>query len=133
MKSLPRRSLGILTVVGAFFALTNVSEARGRAKKLPPPKIPYTAIISVDQSAMTITVGPKNSTATGTRTYKFTAKTRVTANGRAGTAAQLTPGQQVRIGAGADPTVAEELTVTAPPADPQYGGTHKKGAVRGDE
>ena len=95
--------------------------ARG---KKPPPKIPYTAIISVDTAAKTITVGPKNSTATGTKTYKFTDKTTVTNGGKPGTLADLTPGQQIHVGTGMDEGVAEEFAVTPPPADPEYGGHH---------
>ena len=129
MKQILRSSVNLLAIVSVFFGLTTVADAagmRGSKKRVPPPKIPYTAIISVDQSAMTITVGPKNSTATGTKTYKFTAKTRITANGQPGTVASLAPGQQVHIGAGIDPTIADELTVTAPPADPQYSGHDKQ-------
>ena len=83
-----------------FFALTTVADAGGKGKKAAPPKIAYTAIISVDTAAKTITVGPKNSTATGTKTYKFTDKTTVTVNGKAGTLADLTPGQQIHVGIG---------------------------------
>ena len=74
---------------------------------------------------MTITVGPKNSTATGTKTFKYTAATEVTVNGKPGTVASLTPGQQIQVGTGADETIAEQLKVTPPPADPEYAGIKK--------
>ena len=124
MKSILRWSASLFAVFLIFFTLTTVSHAGSPAKR-PPPKIAYTAIISVDTSAMTITVGPKNSTATGTKTYKFTTKTTITTNGNPGTIADLAPGQQIHVGLGADETIAEELKVTPPPADPQYSGKPK--------
>ena len=122
MKQILRWPASILAVACVFFSLTDVSEAGGKGK--PLPKIPYTAIASVDTAAKTITVGPKNSTATGTKTYKFTDKTIITTSGKPGTVADLAPGQQIHVGTGMDETIAEELTVTPPPADPQYSG-HK--------
>ncbi len=119
MKQIIRRSVSILTVVWVFFALASVSHAGGKKTHLPPPKIPYTGIVSVDATAMTVTVEPKNSNATGTKTYKFTASTSITVNGQPSTVAGLVPGQQIHIGAGASPDVAEEIHVTAPPADPK--------------
>ncbi len=118
MKQIIRRSVSILTVVWVFLALASISHAGGKSRR-PPPKIPYTGIVSVDTTAMTVTVEPKNSTATGAKTYKFTAATKITVNGQPSTVAGLVPGQQIHIGAGTDPLVAEEIHVTAPPADPK--------------
>ncbi len=130
MRHFRRRSASLLAIAAVFFAMAAVSEAGGRGsrKKLPPPKIPYTAIASVDPSAMTITVKPMNSTATGTKTYKFTARTAIMVNGKPGTLADLAPGQQIHVGLGSSDTVAEELKVTPPPADPEYshGGAKAK-------
>lgn len=123
MKQIFRSSFNLLAIAAMFLGLTSVAQAGG--KKRPPPKIPYTAIVSVDQTAMTITVGPKNSTATGTKTYKFTAKTTITANGQPGTVASLSPGLQVHVGTGMDSAIADTLTVTEPPADPEYSGKSK--------
>ncbi len=119
MKQIIRRSISILTVVWVFFALASISHAGGKKSNKPKPKIPYTGIVSVDTTAMTVTVEPKNSTATGAKTYKFTAATKITVNGQPGTASGMVPGQQIHIGAGMDPMVAEEIHVTAPPPDPK--------------
>ena len=117
MKPFPRWSASLLAAFAVLFGLADNAEAGGKHK--PPPKIPYTAIISVDTTAMTITVGPRNSTATGTKTYKFNAKTEITANGKPGTPADLAPGQQIHVGTGMDETTADRLSVTAPPPDPK--------------
>ncbi len=124
MKPILRWSVSILVVAWVFFSLADVSQAKGKPK---PAKVPYTGIVSVDTTAMTITVEPKNSTATGTRTYKFSPLTKITVNGQPGTLAGLVPGQQIRIGAGMNPDVAAEIHVTPPPPDPKYvgGGTTK--------
>lgn len=67
---------------------------------------------------MTITVESRNSTANTTKTYKFTPRTKIMVNGNNGTVNDLKPGLQIRVGAGADPQVADELSATPPPADP---------------
>ena len=119
MKNISPRLVGVLALACGIFAITFSAEAgtRGGPRK-PPPKIPYTAIVSVDTTAMTITVAPKNSNATGSKTYKFTPKTTITVKGHAGTAADLVPGMQIHVGAGMDETIAEELSVTDAPVDP---------------
>ena len=81
-------------------------------------KIAYMAIASVDKTAMTITVQPQNSAATTSKTYKFTPRTKITVNGHDGTLDDLKPGLQICVGAGADENVAEELSASPPPADP---------------
>ena len=119
MKKMTRWFASLLAVCSVFFTLTTAAHAAGKPTPRPKPRIPYTAIASVDPAAMTITVEPKNSTATGTKTFKFTAQTKITVNGHDGTVADLTPGQQVHVGLGTSDTIADELTVTAPPADPK--------------
>lgn len=97
-----------------FFA--DHSEARGRRPRLrPKPPIPYTAILAVDAAAMTITTQPMNSTATGFKTYKLAPQTKVTVNGQSATLADLKPGMQIRVGAGMDAGIAEEISATPPP------------------
>ena len=88
-------------------------------KLKPKPKIAYMAIASLDTTAMTITIEAKNSTATNSKTYKFTAQTKVSVNGHEGTISDLKPGLQIRVGTGPDENVAEELTASNPPPDPK--------------
>lgn len=106
------RSFAVLAVLSVF---ASHSEARGRRPRLKPKAlIPYTAIASVD--AGSITTEPMNSTATGTKIYQLSAKTKVTVNGQTATLADLKPGMQVRVGAGMDAGIAEEISATpAPP------------------
>lgn len=106
--------------VSLVFATTGHAGApKGKGKAKAPPKIVYMAIASLDTKAMTITIEPKNSTATNSKTYKFNAQTKVTVNGHDGTIADLKPGQQIRVGTGSDETVADHLTASNPPADPK--------------
>lgn len=113
-----RRAIRLLIVICASLALATGVRAAAPPKK-PKPKIPYMAIASVDTAAKTITIAPKNSTATNSKTYKFTDKTKVTVNGHDGTLSDLKPGLAIRVGTGMDETVADELTVTPPPPDPK--------------
>ncbi len=75
-------------------------------------------IATVDTQAMTITVQPKNSTANTSKTYKFTAQTKITVNGQPATVSDLKPGLQIRVGTGSHEDTADELSATPPPADP---------------
>ncbi len=121
MKQVACRSASFFVALGLLLLSAGISHAgvpRGKTHK-PPPKTVYTAIASIDTKAMTITVEPKNSTATATRTYKISSRTQVTVNGQPGTLADLKPGLQIRIGAGMDADVAEELSASAPPPNPK--------------
>ena len=121
MKQTGRWLASLLIVSGLLLASVGSSEAAGyrRNMKHKPPKPVYTAIASVNTTAMTITVEPKNSTATATRTYTYTPRTKVTVNGRPATIADLKAGLQIRVGAGMDAGIAEELSASTPPADPK--------------
>ena len=119
MKSFPSRSIHLLIAVGILVAFARSSQARLGRKHRTPPKSVYTAIASVNLTEMTITTVQKNSTATGSKTFRFTPQTTVTVDDHPGTLADLKPGQRIRVGAGADPDVAEELSATKPPANPK--------------
>lgn len=112
----------MLIVSGLLLASVGGSEAAGfrrNTKHKPPPKPVYNAVASVDTTAMTITVEPKNSTATATKTYKYTPRTKVMVNGQTATIADLKAGLQIRVGAGMDAGIAEELSASNPPPDPK--------------
>ena len=111
------RAAKLLVAFCVLLAMATVGNA-APPKLKPKPKIAYMAISSVDTKAMTITIEPKNSTATGTKTYKFTPQTKVTVNGHDGKIDDLTAGLQIRVGTGSDETVADELTASNPPPDP---------------
>ena len=102
-----------------FLALSNISAAGVPRRLHPPPKTTYMAIVSVNKKAMTITIAPKNSTSTETKTFKMTPATKVTLNGKPGTLASLKPGLQITVGAGMDPETAEELQAVTPPRNPR--------------
>ena len=87
-------------------------------KKKEKPKIAYMAIASVDQKAMTITVESRNSTANVSKTYKFTPQTKIMVSGHDGAVGDLKPGLQIRFSAGANADVAQELSASPAPADP---------------
>lgn len=107
-------------MIGVFFASGMHSQAGFHPKgHKPPPKPVYMAIASVDTTAMTITVEPKNNNSTATKTYKITPKTKVTINGNPGTLSDLRPGLQIHVGLGMDADVAEELSASPAPADPK--------------
>ena len=120
MKQTGRWLASLLIASGLLIALPSISEAgfRSRTHK-PPPKPVYNAIASVNTTAMTITIEPKNSTATATKTYTYTPRTKVTVNGRPATIADLKAGLQIRVGAGMDAGIAEELSASTPPANPK--------------
>ena len=123
MRQVFRRFASLLIAAAVFLATAGLSHGAGSGIRMPrkfkPPKPVYTAIASVNTTAMTITVEPKNSTSTATKTYKLTPKTRVTVNGNPATLADLKPGQQIHIGAGMNADVAEELHASTPPPDPK--------------
>lgn len=122
MNQMFRWSISLFIAFVVLFASTTVSQAGGRGmpkKGKPAPKMVYTAIASVNTSAMTITVEPKNSPSTATKTYKLTPQTKVTVNGNPATLADLKPGLQIHVGAGMDADVAEELHASSPPPDPK--------------
>lgn len=109
-----------ILVACLLLATATASEARGfRGKHRPPPKTVYTAIASYNPTAMTLTTGPKNSTANWSKTYRMTPKTIVTIDGRPGTLADLKPGLRVSVGTGMDAGVAETVSVSQPPPDPK--------------
>lgn len=119
MKTIIQKSFLLTACV--LLATATLANARGfgRAKRRPPPKTVYTAIASVNSTAMTITTEPKNSTANWSKTYRMTPKTAVTINGRPGTLADLKPGLRINVGVGMDAGVAETLSVSQPPPDPK--------------
>ncbi len=86
----------------------------------PKPKIPakvvYIAVKSVDTTAMTITVEPRNSMSTEAKTYKVTPATVVKVNGNPATLADLKPDMQVHFTLAADNVTATELSASRPPA-----------------
>ena len=110
------RSLRSLAVATVFLALaaTPPAHALPPAHKLPP-KMVYIEVASVDTAAMTITVQPKNSMSTDAKTYKVTAATKITVDGRPATLADLKAGQQVHFHLLADGTTADELAASPAP------------------
>ena len=112
MKQILRWSASFLAVCLVLFTAPTAAQAKGK----PKPKVPFMGIVSVDTTAMTISIEPKNSTASGVKTYKYNAKTVITVNGQPGTPASLTPGQQIHVGLSMDGKTAETLAVTPPPA-----------------
>lgn len=110
------RRLLAFAVFALFLAGASPSQARlHRLPRKPKAQVPYTAIESVDVTRMTITTQPMNSTASGVKTYRLTPRTKVTVNGQPATLSDLKPGLQVRVGAGMDADVAEEIAATPPP------------------
>ena len=80
-----------------------------------PPQVVYIAIVSVDATAMTITVEPRNSMSTEKKTYKVTSATVVKVNGNPSTLADLKPDMQVHFTLAADNVTATELFASRPP------------------
>lgn len=124
MKPFFRLLVFCVAVLVSSFVMTQPAEAGGRGgfrkgPLKPPPKPVYTAIASVDPTAMTITTEAKNTPSAATKTYKISPRTKITVNGRDGTVADLKPGLQIRVGAGMDADVAEELSAQNPPPDPK--------------
>ncbi len=96
--------------------LTPAAKAAGHL-----PKSPYTGIVSVDTTAMTVTRRAEKQHGHG-RCKTLSIHRRDQHHGEQASPAQsqvCRPGQQIHIGAGTDPLVAEEIHVTAPPADPK--------------
>ena len=84
-------------------------------KKRPPRKPPYEAIGSVNVSAGTVTIVPKNGASKQSKILRTTPDTVITINGQLGTLQQLQPGMKVDVGLGADADAAAELTASNPP------------------
>lgn len=86
----------------------------------PKPKIPakvvYIAIKSIDTTAMTITVEPRNSMSTEAKTYKVTTSTVVKVNGNPATLAELKPDMAIHFTLAADNVTATELSASRAPA-----------------
>ena len=85
----------------------------------PKPKIPakvvYIAIVSVDATAMTVTVEPRNSMSTEKKTYKVTPATAVKVNGNPATLADLKSDMAIHFTVAPDNVTATELAASRPP------------------
>lgn len=120
-------TVGGLLAFGLVLSLSTQAEAArarhtlGRShsfrhgKKRPPPKPQYESIGSVNTSAGTVTIVPKNSASKQVKTLRAAPDCVITVNGRRGRLSDLQTGMKVVVGLGMDADVATELTVTDAP------------------
>ena len=92
------------------------SEIYAAPKSKVPAKVVYISIVAVDATAMTITVEPRNSMSTESKTYKVTSATVVKVNGNPAPLTDLKPDMQVHFQLAADGTTATELSASRAPA-----------------
>ncbi len=104
------RCLAVVLVLG-----TTSIHAAPPAPKIPPKAV-YIAIKSVDSTAMTITVEPRNSMSTEAKTYKLTPTTVVKVYGNPATLADLKPDLAIHFTLAADNVTVTELSASRPPA-----------------
>ena len=108
----------ILCLVVVLFITGTVGQLD--AAPPPKPKIPakvvYIAIVSVDPTAMTITVEPRNSMSSEKKTYKVTPTTVIKIYGSPAKLADLKPDMQIHFTLAADNVTATELSASRPPA-----------------
>ena len=102
----------LLTV---FLVLGVIAQLNAAPKPTIPKKVVYIAVVSVDPTAMTITVEPRNSMSSEKKTYKVTPATVIKANGNPATLADLKPDMQVHFTLAADNVTATELSASRPP------------------
>jgi hypothetical protein len=115
--------IALLALGSLVFPVTQ-TQARGRShygynpnrrshrKQLGPP---YEAIQSVNTSAGTVTIVPKNGVSHTPKTLRITPDTVVTISGQRSTVQQLQPGMKVNVGLGADADAAAELNASPAP------------------
>lgn len=108
------RSLALSIALVPMLATPASVQATPPAHKLPP-KMVYIEVVSVDATANTITVQPKNSMSTEAKTYKVTPATKITVNGSPATLTDLKAGSQVHFHLTADGTTADELAASPAP------------------
>ena len=97
--------------------LGNTSQLEAAPKPTIPKKVVYIAIKSIDTTAMTITVEPRNSMSTEAKTYKVTTATLIKVNGNSGVLTDLKPDMQVHFTLAADGVTASELDGSPAPKD----------------
>ena len=95
--------------------LATVSEIYAAPKSKIPAKTVYLSIVSVDATAMTITVEPKNSMSSESKTYKVTPATVVKVNGTPAALADLKPDMAIHFTLAADNVTATELSASRAP------------------
>ena len=109
-------STKLLTVCWMVAMVWTASEIYAAPKAKIPPKTVYIEVVSVDPTAMTITVQPKNSMSTEAKTYKITPSTTVKVNGNPATLTDLKPDMQIHFTLAADGVTATELSASRAPA-----------------
>ena len=120
----PLTASALIALVGSLVFPVAQIQARGHRsygynprrhshrKKLDPP---YEAIQSVNMSAGTVTIVPKNGASHTSKTLRITPDTVVTISGQRSTLQQLQPGMKVNVGLGADADAAAELSASPAP------------------
>lgn len=115
MKTFICWSTKLLTACWVVVMLATASEIYAAPKPRIPPKMVYIEIVSVDATAMTVTVEPKNSMSTEAKTYKVTPATTVKVNGKSATLADLKPDMMVHFTLAADRVTITELSGSPAP------------------
>ncbi len=115
MKTFIHWSTTLLTVCWVVVMFATASEIYAAPKPKVPPKMVYIEVVSVDSTAMSITVQPKNSMSTEAKTYKVTPATTVKVNGKPATLADLKPDMMVHFTLAADGVTATELSGSPAP------------------
>ncbi len=119
MKTFIHWSTKLLTACWMVVMLATASEIYAAPKPKIPAKMVYIEIVSMDATAMTITVEPKNSMSTEAKTYKVTPATAVKVDGKPATLADLKPDMMVHFTLATDGVTATELSGSAAPRGSQ--------------
>ena len=117
MKTLIRWSTRLLTACWLIVMGYTASDIYAAPKPKIPARTVYIAVVSVDPTAMTITVQPKNSMSTDAKTYKVTPTTTVKVNGNSAALPDLKPDMMIHFTLASDGTTATELLGSPAPKE----------------